>query len=144
MKTYLPNEAETRNKKWFLVDAENKTLGRLSAQIAKVLIGKHKPTYSNHLDMGDYVIVINADKIKVTGNKEQAKTYYWHTGYIGGLRKTTFDNLIKKSPTKILEMSVRGMMPKNRLGRKMFSKLKVFAGNEHNMQAQKPEVLDIE
>lgn len=143
MKTYLPTEAETRNKKWYIVDATDKTLGRLSSQIAKVIMGKHKPTYSDHLDMGDYVVVINAEKIKVTGNKETDKVYHWHTRYLGGLKEATFKELQAKNPAVVLEKAVKGMLPKNRLGRKMYRKLKVYSGNNVDFSAQKPEVLDI-
>jgi len=143
VKTYLPSEAETRNKKWYIVDATDKTLGRLSSQIAKVIMGKNKPTYSTHLDMGDYVIVINAEKIKVTGNKENDKLYQWHTGYIGGLKEFTYKEMMDRNPAKILEKSVKGMLPKNKLGRKMYKKLKVFTGSDVDFSAQKPEVLDI-
>lgn len=143
MKSYLPTEAETRDKKWYIVDATDKTLGRLSSQIAKVIMGKHKPTFSQHLDMGDYVIVINADKIKVTGNKEQDKIYRHHTGYLGGLKEISFQDMMEKNPERALEKAVKGMMPKNRLGRKMYRKLKVYAGNDVDFSAQKPEVLDI-
>lgn len=143
MKTYLPSEAETRDKKWYLVDATDKTLGRLSSQIAKVIMGKNKPTYSNHLDMGDYVVVINADKIKVTGHKETDKLYQWHTGYIGGLKEVTYKEMMEKTPTRALEKAIKGMMPKNKLGRKMYRKLKVYAGADYREAAQQPEILDI-
>lgn len=144
MKSYMPKEAETRNKKWYVVDATDKTLGRLSSQIAKVIMGKHRPTYTNHLDMGDYVIVINADKIKVTGNKESEKLYTHHTGYTGGLKQIVYKEVMEKHPERIIQKAVKGMMPKNKLGRKMYKKLKVYAGSEHDHEAQKPEVLDIE
>ena len=143
MKTFLPSEADTRNKKWYIVDATDKTLGRLSSQIAKVIMGKHKPTFSQHLDMGDYVVVINADKIKVSGNKVSDKIYRHHTGYMGGLKEISFGEMMEKTPTRALEKAVKGMMPKNRLGRKMYRKLKVYAGADVDFSAQKPEVLDI-
>jgi len=126
-----------------LVNAEGKTLGRLASEIAKVLRGKHKPIYSPHLDCGDYVIVINADKVRVTGRKLDQKMYYRHSGYPGGLKSISLRNQLQKHPERVLEAAVRGMLPKNRLGRKMMRKLKVYAGDSHRHQAQQPKVLEL-
>jgi large subunit ribosomal protein L13 len=124
---------------WYVVDAEGLTLGRLASQIAVVLKGKHKPIYSPHLDVGDYVIVVNAEKIAVTGRKLDQKTYYWHTGYPGGIRSRTLRDQLERHPTAALKAAVKGMLPKNRLGRRMLAKLKVYAGPDHPHQAQKPQ-----
>jgi large subunit ribosomal protein L13 len=124
-----------------LVDAEGKTLGRLASEIAKVLRGKHKPIYTPHLDCGDYVIVVNADKVQVTGQKLDQKMYYRHSGYPGGLTSINLMDQLQKHPERVLEAAVRGMLPKNRLGRKMFKKLKVYAGDSHPHQAQQPKPL---
>ena len=141
MKTYFAtNEIE---QKWYVVDAEDKVLGRLASQIAKVLRGKHKPEYTPHADAGDYVVVINADKIKVTGKKAQDKKYYRHSGYPGGIKETNYDKLQAKHPTHALEIAVKGMMPKNPLGRAMQSKLKIYTGSEHPHTAQQPEPLEL-
>ncbi len=137
----MPNN--NNEKKWYVVDAEGKTLGRLATEVARLLMGKHKPTYAPHADNGDYVIVINADKVKVTGKKYTDKIYRRHSGYPGGLKETPFKDMIKKRPTFPVEAAVKGMLPKNSLGRAMFRKLKVYAGPEHKNQAQKPEVYEI-
>ena len=128
---------------WFLVNAEGKTLGRLATEIAKVLQGKHKPIYTPHVDTGDYVVVVNAEKIRVTGNKEQEKMYYHHTGFPGGLKSASFQELLEKKPTVAVSHAIKGMMPKNKLNRDALEKLKVYAGPEHPHQANKPQPLDI-
>lgn len=128
---------------WYVVDADGKTLGRLATELARRLRGKHKPEYTPHIDTGDYLIVINAEKIKVTGNKFIAKKYYHHTGYIGGIKEINFKDLINKAPERVIQTAVKGMLPKGPLGRAMFSKLKVYAGNEHPHAAQKPKPLNI-
>lgn len=143
MKTYFANK-ETVENKWYVVDAADKVLGRLSTQIAMRLRGKHKPEYTPHADAGDYIIVINAEKIKVTGDKVQSKIYYDHSGYPGGLKETTFEKLHEKDPIRIIERAVKGMIPRNPLGRAMLSKLKVYAGAEHPHSAQQPEVLNLD
>ncbi len=130
-------------RQWYVVDAKDKVLGRLSTEIAKRLRGKHKPIYTPHVDCGDYIIVINADKVKLTGNKENKKVYYRHTGYMGGLKEVKYKEMLEKHPERIIEKAVKGMLPKNSLGREMFRKLKVYAGSEHNHAAQKPQVLDL-
>ncbi|MBB5349496.1 50S ribosomal protein L13 [Desulfoprunum benzoelyticum] len=142
MKTYLApvNEIE---KKWYLVDAENKVLGRLASEIAVRLRGKHKPTFSDFIDNGDFVIVTNADKIKLTGNKWDDKKYYRHTGYMGGLKETSAKELMAKHPTDLLIHAVKGMLPKNKLGAAQLKKLKVYAGSTHPHAAQQPAALDI-
>lgn len=142
MKTYMAN-AETVERKWYVVDAKGKTLGRLSSEIAKILRGKHKPTYTPHVDTGDFVIVINAELIEVTGNKGEQKLYRHHSGYPGGLKERTYNELMENAPTKIIYTAVKGMMPKGPLGRKMLKKLKVYAGPSHNHEAQQPELLEI-
>jgi len=142
VKTYTAR-AEDIEREWFLVDAEGKTLGRLASEIAQVLRGKHKPIYSPHLDCGDHVIVVNAEKVRVTGRKLDQKMYYRHTGYPGGLKSISLRNQLQKHPERVLEAAVRGMLPKNRLGRKMFKKLKVYAGDSHPHQAQQPKVLEL-
>ena len=126
-----------------MVDATDKTLGRLSTAIANRLRGKHKPEYTPHVDTGDYIVVVNAEKIKVTGNKTTDKVYHHHTGYPGGIKSITFDKLIDKAPEQVIEKAVKGMMPKNKLSRSMMSKLKIYAGNEHPHSAQQPMPLDI-
>ncbi len=141
MKTYIPKLAEI-GRKWHLVDAEGKILGRLASRIAQILSGKDKPIYTPHLDVGDFVVVINAEKVKVTGGKEEKKIYYRHSGYPGGLKERTYEELLSKKPQDIIRKAVRGMLPKNKLGRQMFKKLKVYAGSEHPHQAQRPEKLD--
>ena len=140
--TYIPGEGSIE-RKWYVVDASGLTLGRLSSEIAKILRGKHKPIYTPFLDTGDYVIVINADKVAVTGKKLDQKLYRHHTGYIGGLKEVTLRNMMDKKPTEVITHAVKGMLPKNALGRKMMKKLRVYAGPEHGHEAQKPEVLEI-
>ena len=140
MKSYMASPA-TIERKWYVVDATGYTLGRLSSEIAKVLRGKNKPTYTPHIDTGDYVIVVNADKIKVTGRKLDQKIYYNHSEYVGGMKETTLRELLAKKPEKVIELAVKGMLPKGPLGRQMYTKLHVYAGSEHDHAAQKPEVL---
>ncbi|MEC8644631.1 MAG: 50S ribosomal protein L13 [Pseudomonadota bacterium] len=142
MKTQSVNKASVLHD-WYLVDADSKTLGRLSTQIANRLRGKHKPEYTPHVDTGDYIVVINADKIHVTGKKETDKFYYHHTGFPGGIKSVALGKMRERSPEKILENAVKGMMPRNRLGRVMLSKLKVYAGNSHPHSAQQPMVLEL-
>lgn len=142
MKTFSA-KPETVKRDWFVIDAENKVLGRLATEVARRLRGKHKPEYTPHVDTGDYIVVINADKIAVTGNKEQNKMYHHHTGYPGGLKSMTLEKLREKAPERIIEKAVKGMLPKNPLGRAMFSKLKVYAGSEHSHTAQQPQPLEI-
>ena len=133
----------TIERKWYVIDATGHTLGRLSSEIAKILRGKNKPTYTPHIDTGDYVIVINADKIKVTGKKLDQKIYYNHSDYVGGMKETTLRELNAKKPGEAIKLAVKGMLPKGPLGREMITKLHVYAGSEHNNAAQKPEVLEI-
>ncbi|MEH6551403.1 MAG: 50S ribosomal protein L13 [Pseudomonadales bacterium] len=142
MKTFSAKPADVEHD-WFVVDAENKTLGRLAAELAHRLRGKHKAEYTPHVDTGDYLVVINAEKIQVTGNKAKGKIYYRHTLYPGGLKSTTFEKLQAKAPESVIERAVKGMLPKNPLGREMFRKLKVYAGNSHPHGAQQPKELDI-
>lgn len=143
MKTYMATK-ETTTRKWYVIDATDKTLGRLASQIASILRGKHKPTYTPHVDTGDHVIVINAEKVRLTGNKLQDKKYYHHTGYPGGIKSKTAGELLNSGrPEQVLKKAVWGMLPHNVLGRQMFKKIKVYAGNEHPHQAQQPETLDI-
>jgi large subunit ribosomal protein L13 len=142
VKTYAL-KAEDIERRWYVVDAEGQTLGRLASEIAKILKGKHKPIYTPHMDTGDYVIVINAHKIKVTGRKMEQKFYYRHSGYPGGLKGISLAEQLEKHPTRVLEAAVRGMLPKNRLGRRMRKKLKVYAAPSHPHQAQQPEVLEL-
>lgn len=139
MKTYMPGSDIER--KWYVVDAEGQTLGRLSSEIAKVLRGKNKPIFTPHEDCGDYVIVINAEKIAVTGRKLDQKIYYHHSDYVGGMKETSLRRMLEKHPERVLEHSIRGMLPKGPLGRKMYKKLFVCVGSEHHHEAQKPEVL---
>jgi large subunit ribosomal protein L13 len=143
MKTVSAKAQEVK-RDWFIVDAEGKTLGRLASQIAIRLRGKHKPIYTQHVDTGDYVVVINADKVTVTGNKAKDKIYYRHSEYPGGMRETTFEKLIVRKPRDVLEIAVKGMLPKNPLGRDMFRKLKVYAGTVHPHAAQQPQVLNLD
>ena len=140
MKTFMPNAA-TIEKKWYVVDATDMTLGRLASEIANVLRGKNKPIYTPTVDTGDYVIVINAEKIKVTGKKLDQKTYWHHSDYIGGQKETTLRKMLQEKPERVIEHAVKGMLPKGSLGRQMFTKLHVYAGPEHDHAAQKPEVL---
>ena len=142
MSSFIAKPAEIE-RKWYVVDAEGKTLGRLATEVAMVLRGKNKPIYTPHVDCGDYVIVINAEKVVVTGKKRTNKIYKKHTGYPGGLREITFDKLQQKKPEEIIRHAVKGMLPDGKLGRQMFKKLKVYAGAEHPHTAQKPETLEI-
>lgn len=142
MKSFMASPA-TIERKWYVVDAQGQTLGRLAAEIAKVLRGKNKPIYTPHFDTGDYVIVVNADKVKVTGKKMDQKIYYNHSDYTGGMRETTLRELMAKKPASVIELAVKGMLPKGPLGRAMIAKLHVYAGAEHPHAAQKPEVLEI-
>ena len=139
-KTYMPNPNDIE-RKWYVVDAEGQTLGRLAVAVANVLRGKNKPVYTPSADTGDYVIVVNAEKVKVTGKKLQQKIYYNHSDYVGGMRETTLAELLAKKPEKVIELAVKGMLPKGPMGRDMIKKLHVYAGPEHANQAQKPEVL---
>ena len=140
MKTFVPS-AQAVERKWYVVDAEGKTLGRMASEIARVLRGNHTPIFTPYLDTGDYVIVVNADKIKVTGKKLKQKIYYHHSGYVGGMKETTLKEMLAKKPERVVELAVRGMLPKGPLGRQMYKKLFVYAGPEHKHAAQKPEVL---
>ena len=140
MKTYMANPDKIE-RKWYVVDAEGQTLGRLSAEIAKVLRGKNKPVFTPHIDTGDYVIVVNAEKVKVTGKKLDQKVYYHHSDYVGGMKETTLREMMAKKPEAVIELAVKGMLPKGPLGRSMIKKLHVYAGAEHAHEAQKPEVL---
>ena len=140
MNTYMANPDKIE-RKWYVVDAEGQTLGRLASEVAKVLRGKNKPVFTPHVDTGDYVIIVNADKIKVTGKKMDQKVYYNHSEYVGGMKETTLKEMMAKKPERVLELAVKGMLPKGPLGRTMIKKLHVYAGPEHNHAAQKPEVL---
>ena len=140
MKTFMASPA-TIERKWYVVDATNMTLGRLASEVAKVLRGKNKAIFTPHIDTGDYVIVINAEKIKVTGKKLDQKIYYHHSDYVGGMKETTLKEMLAKKPEKVIELAVKGMLPKGPLGRQMYTKLHVYAGPEHEHAAQKPEVL---
>jgi len=142
MKTFSAKPAEVR-RDWYVVDATGKTLGRLSTEIARRLRGKHKPEYTPHVDTGDYIVVVNAEKIRVTGNKLKDKMYHHHTGYIGNLKSTSLEKLLDQAPERALQFAVKGMLPKGPLGRKMLSKLRVFAGPEHAHAAQQPAPLDV-
>ena len=141
MKSYMakPNEIE---KKWYVIDAEDKVLGRLATEVATILRGKHKPIYTPHVDTGDYVIIINADKVKLTGKKLEQKQYKYHTGYPGGFKAVSYEKMMAEKPEKIIQLAVKGMLPKNSLGRQMFGKLKVYSGPEHNHEAQQPEIYE--
>lgn len=142
MKSFVakPHEIE---RKWFVIDAEGKTLGRLSSEIAKILRGKHKPIYTPHVDTGDHVIVINAEKVVLTGKKLDQKMHRYHTGYVGGLKEVPYRKIMQDKPEKAIQVAVKGMLPKNSLGRAMYKKLKVYQGADHNHQAQQPEVYEI-
>lgn len=140
MKTFMASPA-TIDRKWYVVDAEGMTLGRLASEVASVLRGKNKPTFTPHMDTGDYVIIVNAEKIKVTGRKLDQKIYYHHSGYVGGLKEITLKEKLAKKPEQVIELAVKGMLPKGPLGRQMYRKLFVYAGPEHKHAAQKPEVL---
>ena len=142
MKTFTA-KPESVQRDWFVVDATGKTLGRIATEIALRLRGKHKPEYTPHVDTGDYIIVVNADKVTVTGNKAKYKMYYSHSGFPGGIKEINFEKLLVKKPEMVLEAAVKGMLPKGPLGRAMFRKLKVYAGAEHQHAAQQPQVLDI-
>ena len=142
MKTYSAKPGEV-NRDWYVVDAADKTLGRLASEIAHRLRGKHKAEYTPHVDTGDYIVVINAEKVKVTGAKATDKIYHHHTGYPGGLKSVSFEKLIDKAPERVIQGAVKGMLPRNPLGRAMFRKLKVYAGSEHPHQAQQPQALNI-
>lgn len=142
MKTYTATPA-TIKRDWFIVDATDKTLGRLATELARRLRGKHKAEYTPHMDTGDYIIVVNAEKVRVTGNKATDKMYHHHSGYPGGLKSFSFTKMIERAPQRVIEHAVKGMLPKNPLGRAMFKKLKVYAGPEHNHSAQQPKQLDI-
>ena len=142
MTTVSAKPAEVR-REWLLVDATDKTLGRLASEIARRLRGKHKPEYTPHVDTGDYIVVVNAEKIRVTGNKMSDKMYHHHTGYVGNLKSISLEKLLQKAPERAIETAVKGMMPRNPLGRAMFKKLRVYAGPEHGHQAQQPKTLEI-
>ncbi len=142
MKTYTPKATEIE-RRWWVVDAEDQVLGRLASRIAQVLRGKHKPMYTPHLDTGDYVVVVNAEKVRLTGKKAQQKTYFRHSGYVGGEKHIPFERMREEHPERVIELAVKGMLPKNNLGRLMRKKLKVYAGSEHPHEAQQPEQLEI-
>jgi large subunit ribosomal protein L13 len=143
MKTYTATPAD-RQRDWFVVDAAGQTLGRLATQIADALRGKRKPTYTPHVDTGDFVVVVNAEKISVTGNKRQAKRYYRHSGYPGGLKSRTLEEMLQRRPEEVIRIAVKGMLPRNRLARKQLTKLKVYAGPDHPHAAQQPKLMEIE
>lgn len=142
MKTYSA-KPKAVNQDWYVVDAADKTLGRLSAEIAHRLRGKHKPEYTPHTDVGDYIVVVNAEKVAVTGKKAKDKIYYKHTGYVGNLKSISFEKLIERAPERVIETAVKGMLPKGPLGRQMYAKLKVYAGESHPHAAQQPKALEI-
>ena len=142
MKTFVAKPAEVQ-RDWYVVDAEGKTLRRLATEIARRLRGKHKPEYTPHVDTGDYIVVVNAEKVGVTGNKRKDKTYYHHTGFPGGLKEASFEKMVETFPERTIELAVKGMLPKGPLGRAMYAKLKVYAGAEHPHQAQQPKELNI-
>ena len=142
MSTFTAKPAEVQ-RDWFVIDATDKVLGRLATEVALRLRGKHKPIYTPHVDTGDYIIIINAEKIRVTGNKTTNKMYHHHTGYIGSLKSISFDKLIEKAPERVIQKAVKGMMPKGPLGRDMFRKLKIYAGPEHQHTAQQPQPLEV-
>ena len=142
MKTFSA-KAETVERDWFVVDADGKTLGRLATEVASRLRGKHKPEFTPHVDTGDYIVIVNAEKITVTGNKAKGKIYYSHTGYPGGIKDITFEKLIDKAPERVVQLAVKGMLPRSPLGRAMFKKLKVYAGTEHPHGAQQPQTLQL-
>jgi len=135
MRTYSP-KAKDIEREWWVIDAADKTLGGIATQVAKLLMGKHKPIYASHIDTGDYVVVINAAKVRVTGKKTEQKVYYGHSGYPGGLKSQRFEELFSQDPTRVIELAIKGMLPHNRLGRAMFKKLRVYPGDEHPHQAQ--------
>jgi large subunit ribosomal protein L13 len=142
MKTHTVSAGEIE-RSWWVVDAENRVLGRLASEIARILRGKHKPTFSPHLDVGDYVVVVNAEKVRLTGNKEETKRYFRHSGFMGGEKLVPFKRMRERHPERIVERAVKGMLPKNKLGRKMAKKLRVYAGPEHPHEAQAPEPLEL-
>jgi len=142
MKTFSAKPAEVK-RKWYLIDAEGKTLGRLASECAKILRGKHKPEFTPHVDTGDYIVVINAEKVAVTGNKASDKMYHRHTGYIGNLKSVSFEKMQAKAPERPIELAVKGMLPKNALGRAMIKKLKIYPGTAHKHAAQVPQTLEI-
>lgn len=142
MKTFMANKADVE-RKWYLIDAEGKTLGRVAAEVAKILRGKHKPIFTPHVDTGDHVIIINAAKVHLTGKKLVQKTYFRHSGYIGGTSFVTAGKMLKDRPERVLELAVKGMLPKNPLGHQMYRKLKVYSGAEHPHEAQQPEKLEL-
>ncbi len=142
MKTFMAKKGEIE-RKWYVVDASDKIVGRLATKIATILRGKHKPVYTPHVDIGDFVVVVNAEKIKFTGNKLDQKMYYRHTGYIGGLKERTAKEMLEKNPEEIIRHAVKGMLPKGRLGRKLLKKLKIYRGSNHPHEAQQPEKLEI-
>lgn len=142
MRTYAPKPTEI-TREWYLVDAQGQTLGRLASRIARILMGKDKPDFAPHLDMGDFVVVVNAEKVRVTGKKLEDKLYHRHSGYPGGLRTMTLGELLKRRPTRVVRLAVRGMLPKNRLGRAMLRKLKVYEGPDHPHEAQNPKPLEL-
>lgn len=144
MKTYTVKEADVQDKKWFVVDATDKVLGRLATQVAHILRGKHNPCFATHMDTGDYIVVINADKVRVTGKKEEQKTYFRHSGYPGGTSFKSLAEMRDKHPERVIELAVKGMLPHNKLGRSMFRKLNVYAGNEHPHAAQNPQPLALD
>ena len=142
MRTYTP-KADEIDHRWWLVDATDKPLGRLATEVARVLRGKHKPMYTPHLDTGDHVVIVNAEKVTLTGNKADQKTYFRHSGYMGGEKHIPFRRMIEKHPERVIELAVRGMLPKNKLGRQLRSKLRVYAGSEHPHAGQNPQTLEI-
>ena len=142
MPTVMPKE-DSIERKWYLVDAQDRVLGRLATQVATILRGKHKPTFSPQLDVGDHVVVVNAEKVHLTGRKLTDKIYRWHSGYIGGLREVPADKMLKTHPERVIEWAVEGMLPKNRLGRAMAKKLKVYRGADHPHEAQQPQALEV-
>lgn len=142
MKTFTPKQADIQ-RCWYLVDVDGKVLGRVASQVAMILRGKHKPTYTPHMDTGDHVIVINASKVKLTGNKLEEKFYAWHSGYPGGFKSIIAGKLLAQRPERVIEKAVKGMLPKNKLGRAMFKKLKVYGGPDHPHQAQQPHPLEV-
>lgn len=141
MKTFSPKK-ENIERQWYLVDAKNQVLGRLASHVARILRGKHKPIFAPHVDTGDHVIIINAERIRVTGKKAQQKRYKRYSGYPSGLKETVYEEMLAKHPERILEHAIKGMLPKNRLGRKMFKKLRIYTGEQHPHQAQRPETLN--
>jgi len=142
MKTYTP-KADDIQRQWWIVDAEGRTLGRLATEVARVLRGKHKPMYTPHLDTGDHVIVVNAEKVTLTGKKEEQKTYFRHSGWMGGEKEIPFKRMIDTHPERVIEFAVKGMLPKNKLGRQMKKKLRVYAGSEHPHESQQPQTLEL-